>query len=81
LSDLVEIAGKHFLLALPRTRTNRAWGAFMLGFAGLISVMAGGITAYIAERFPAHVELLHTVGGLLLIGGFGLVGCALPTMI
>jgi hypothetical protein len=53
----------------------------MFGFAGLIGVMVGGTTAYIAERFPAHVEMLQTVGGLLLIGGFGLVGCTLPAVI
>jgi hypothetical protein len=53
----------------------------MLGFAGLISVMVGGVIAYIAERFPAHIEVLQTAGGLLLIGGFGLVGYALPAMI
>ena len=53
----------------------------MLGFAGLISVMVGGMIAYVAERFPAHIELLQTAGGLLLIAGFGLVGCALPEMI
>jgi hypothetical protein len=53
----------------------------MLGFAGLISVMVGGTMAYIAERFPAHVEVLQTAGGLLLIGGFGIVGCTLPVMI
>ena len=50
----------------------------MLGFAGLISVMIGGAIAYVAERFPAHVEVLQTVGGVLLIVGFGLVGWALP---
>jgi hypothetical protein len=53
----------------------------MFGFAGLISVIVGGITAYVAERFPAYVEALQTVGGLLLIVGFGLVGSNLPAMI
>ena len=53
----------------------------MLGFAGLISVMVGGTIAYVAEHFPAHVEVLQTVGGVLLIVGFGLVGGALPQMI
>ncbi|MGA2942076.1 MAG: hypothetical protein ABSE50_08570 [Xanthobacteraceae bacterium] len=53
----------------------------MLGFAGLISAIIGGVTAYVAERFPAYVEVLQTVGGLLLIVGFGLVGSNLPAMI
>jgi hypothetical protein len=53
----------------------------MLGIAGLISVMAGGIAAYVAERFPAHVDALQTGGGLLLIGGFALIGCSLPAIV
>ena len=53
----------------------------MLGFAGLISVMVGGVIAYVAERFPDHIEVLQTAGGLLLIGGFGLIGYAMPAMI
>ena len=53
----------------------------MLGFAGLISVIAGGVTAYVAERYPARVDLLQTIGGLLLIAGFGLVGWSWPTIV
>jgi hypothetical protein len=53
----------------------------MLGFAGLISVMVGGVVAYIAERYPAHIDLLQTVGGLLLIAGFGLVSWSWPTIV
>jgi len=53
----------------------------MLGLAGLVSVMVGGVIAYVAERFPAHIEGLQTAGGLLLICGYVLVGCALPAMI
>jgi len=53
----------------------------MLGFAGLISAIIGGVTAYVAERFPAYVEVLQTVGGLLLIVGFGLFGWNFPVII
>jgi hypothetical protein len=53
----------------------------MLGFAGLVSVMIGGVTAHVAERFPAYVEVLQTIGGLLLIVGFGLVASNLPAII
>ena len=53
----------------------------MLGFTGLIGVIIGGITAYVAERFPAYVEALQTIGGLLLIVGFGLVASNLPAII
>jgi hypothetical protein len=53
----------------------------MFGFAGLISVVIGGVTAYVAERFPGYVEVLQTIGGLLLIVGFGLVSSNLPAII
>ena len=53
----------------------------MLGFAGLISVIVGGLTAYVAERFPTHVDILQTIGGLMLIVGIGLVGSNLPPII
>ena len=50
----------------------------MLGCAGLIGVMVGGVAAYLAERFPPYIEALQTAGGVLLIAGFGLVGSNLP---
>jgi hypothetical protein len=53
----------------------------MLGFAGLVSIMIGGVIAYVSERFPAYVELLQSIGGLLLIVGFGLIGANLPAII
>lgn len=53
----------------------------MLSFAGLISVIVGGAIAYIAERYPVRIDLLQTVGGLLLIAGFGLVGWSWPATI
>jgi hypothetical protein len=58
-----------------------ALGVVMLWFSGLISVIAGGVTAYIADRFPPYVELLQTIGGLLLIAGLGLFSANLPIMI
>jgi hypothetical protein len=53
----------------------------MLGFAGLFIVIVGGVIAYIAERYPAHIDLFQTVGGLLLIAGFGLVGWGWPALV
>jgi len=53
----------------------------MLGAISLLSVMAGAVTAYLAERFPARVETLETGAGALIIGGFALLGCALPAMV
>jgi hypothetical protein len=53
----------------------------MLGALSLISVVLGGIVAYFADRFPAHVEAIETCAGALLIGGLALVGSALPTLL
>jgi hypothetical protein len=53
----------------------------MLGFTGLIGVIIGGITAYVAERFSPYAEVLQTVGGVLLIVGFGLFGWNFPVII
>ncbi|HEX4410845.1 MAG TPA: hypothetical protein VH206_18910 [Xanthobacteraceae bacterium] len=53
----------------------------MLGLAGLLSVAAGGVVAYLSPRFPAHLEALETATGLLLITGFALTACGLPTIL
>jgi hypothetical protein len=53
----------------------------MLGYTGLVSVIIGGITAYVAERFPSYVDVLQTIGGLLLVVGFVLVGSNMPEAI
>ncbi len=53
----------------------------MAAVAGLISVTSGTVVAFLATRFPAHIEAIETAAGALLLGGFALIGCALPTMI
>jgi hypothetical protein len=53
----------------------------MVSVAGLLSVTGGTVVAYLAERFPAHIEAIETAAGVLLLGGFALMGCALPAMI
>jgi hypothetical protein len=50
----------------------------MIGAMGLLSVVTGAVIACLAQRFPAHVAALETAAGALLIGGFALMGCALP---
>jgi hypothetical protein len=45
------------------------------------SVLAGTAFACIAARHPAHQSLLQTLGGILLIGGFALLGCSLECTI
>ncbi len=53
----------------------------MVSVAGLLSVTGGTVVAYLAERFPAHIEAIEAAAGVLLLGGFALMGCALPAMI
>ena len=60
-----------------QTEIGRVGGA-MVGVAGLLSVMAGGVVAYLSPRFPAQIETFETAAGILLIAGFALTSCALP---
>jgi len=53
----------------------------MAAVAGLFSVTGGTVVAYFAARFPARIEVIETAAGALLLGGFALIGCALPAMI
>ena len=46
--------------------------------ASLINVTFGAVTAYVAGRLPARTEAIETGAGFLLIGGFMLIGSALP---
>jgi hypothetical protein len=45
----------------------------------VISLLLGAILADTASRVPAHVEVLETVSGALLVVGLALLGSALPT--
>jgi hypothetical protein len=53
----------------------------MAGVLSLMSMVLGAAIAYLADRFPAHVEALETSAGALLIGGLALLGYALPTIL
>ena len=53
----------------------------MVGLLGLLSVMTGVVVAYLAKRFPAHIEALETGAGALLLGGLALASCGLPVLI
>jgi len=53
----------------------------MVGAAGLFIATIGSVAACLATRFPARTQTLETVAGFLLLGGFALMGCALPVMI
>jgi hypothetical protein len=50
----------------------------MIAAISLISVVLGGVAAVRAERYPAYVRVIETAAGVLLIGGLGLIGAALP---
>ncbi len=41
------------------------------------SVVAGSALSVRAQRFAAHTEFLETCAGVLLLGGFGLLGSML----
>ena len=43
-----------------------------------IGMAAGGITALVAEKFPAHQAKLERWGGDVLVGGIALLGFAFP---
>lgn len=53
----------------------------MFAAAGLLSVLAGIAFACFAKRLPEHAEVVETTAGALLLGGFALVGCAMPALI
>jgi len=53
----------------------------MVSIVSFISLTAGATAAYVAERFPARVELIETCAGFLLIGGLALIGAFLPAVI
>lgn len=53
----------------------------MVGILGLLSVLTGAAVAYLAKRFPGHIEALETGAGALLIGGLALASCGLPVII
>jgi len=53
----------------------------MLGIVSLINERFGAVTAYVAERLPTRAEAIETGAGFLLIGGFALIGSALPVVL
>jgi hypothetical protein len=53
----------------------------VVGILGMLSVVTGAVVAYLAKRFPAHIEVLETGAGALLLGGLALASCGLPVLI
>lgn len=53
----------------------------MFAMTGLVGVTVGTGLACLAGCFPRHVALIETIGGVVMIGGFGLVGWGLPAIV
>lgn len=53
----------------------------MLGAAGVLGVMVGMASASLARWLPAHTKAVQTAAGVMLLGGFALVGWAMPVML
>jgi cytochrome c biogenesis protein CcdA len=68
----------HTVAAVPKTLgTNIATGIAMIAGFATIGVILGAALAFAAGRYPRQQATLEVVAGLLLIGGFGLLGYAL----
>lgn len=50
----------------------------MLGAMGLSCATCGAVTAYLADRLPTYTAALQIIAGILLLGGFALLGSAMP---
>jgi hypothetical protein len=55
--------------------------ALMFAMTGLAGVTVGTALACLAGCFPKHVAMIETIGGVTMIGGFALVGWALPAIV
>ena len=53
----------------------------MATIAGLLRITGNAAAAYFADCFPLRIETIETAAGIFLIGGFALIGCALPAML
>jgi putative Mn2+ efflux pump MntP len=49
----------------------------MIAVFSTISMMLGAAIAYMANSYPEHREIIETVAGILLIGGFALLSYGL----
>jgi hypothetical protein len=46
-----------------------------------VSVVLGAAIAYVANSYPQRREVMEIVAGILLIGGFGMLGYALECVL
>jgi hypothetical protein len=61
---------------LIRPSASIYWSVMIAGL-NTISLVLGTAVAYLASGYPKHRAAIGTVGGILLLGGFGLMGYAL----
>jgi lipopolysaccharide export LptBFGC system permease protein LptF len=55
-------------------------GSIMIAFISAITVGLGVAVACMGSRYPRRQSILETLGGFLLIAGFGLLGYLLEFM-
>jgi hypothetical protein len=48
---------------------------------GLLTLLTGGVLAWLSRRVPRHVGMLEIGAGFLLICGLALSSCALPVIL
>jgi hypothetical protein len=53
----------------------------MIGIVGLFSVVTGALAAYASDRYASYREVLETVAGILVLGGFSVAGYALSNFV
>jgi hypothetical protein len=56
---------------------NNLFGQKMIAVSSTVCVVLGAAIAYMANSYPKHREAIEIVAGILLIGGFGLLGFGL----
>ena len=52
----------------------------MVAICSIVGVTLGATIASLADRYPRHRERIETLAGILLLGGFGLLGYALESI-
>jgi hypothetical protein len=55
--------------------------AVIISYVSIITVVAGVVAAALADCIPRYVEAVEAGAGVLLLGGFALLGFALPAML
>ena len=52
----------------------------MVAICSIVYVTLGATIAFLAHRYPRHRERIEAVAGIILLGGFGLLGYALESI-